>query len=145
MSYATFFLMTSFIAELLLSLYFLWTSSEVPKTNVRTPEGKFKALGSMAEGWRKSLLIFVVCFILFFIYYGALMVSMVDVTNVYDSTGTIRNTIENEDWRLGWEFLKIMIGLIMIDLGVLTWRIMNQTRIMVSIFGSTTNNSRKWH
>jgi len=144
MTYATVFLMWSFIAEVLLSLYYLWTMNEMPKTNSNTPEGKVKALSSMGQGWQKSLFIFVVCFILFFIYYGSLMVSMIDVTKVYDSTGNIKNTLETEDWRLGWEFLKIIIALIMIDLGVLTWRIMNQTKIMILVFGSKAKSNRKW-
>lgn len=144
MTYATVFLMWSFIAEVILSMYYLYTMNEMPKTETEEPKGKFKALGFMAASWKKSWFLFVVSLLFFFIFYGSLMVSMIDVTNVYDSSGNIRNTIETEDWRLGWEFLKIMIGLVGINLGVLTWRTINQTRIMVLIFGSQAKSSKKW-
>jgi hypothetical protein len=145
MTYATTFLFISFVAELLLSGYFFLTANEIPKTNNNTSKGKFAALGLMLEGWKKSMFVFVVAILLFIIYYGSLMVTMVDVTNIYGATGTIENTIQTEDWRLGWEFLKIMIGIILIDFAILIWRIMNQTQIMISIFGTAATKRKEWN
>lgn len=144
MTYATTFLFFSFIAELLLTAYYFWTANEITKPNVSTPKGKFDALGSMAEGWKKSLFLFVAALVIFFIYYGSLMVTVIDVTNIYDATGAIDTTIKTEDWRLGWEFLKIMIALVFVDFGLLVWRIMNQTRLLVSVFGDNAEGSRRW-
>jgi len=141
MSFATIFLGTSFVLEILLTLYYLWTANELPENNNETTEGKKKTLTLMFSGWQKSLGLFAIMFLLFFIYYGSLLVILTDTTTIYDSAGAIKNTIKTEDWRLGYQFLQIMIGLMAINIGILAWRILRQTELLFLVFG---NKTRKW-
>jgi hypothetical protein len=134
MTFATTFLWASFIALCFISFYYFWTMNEAAKPKASTREQKLTGIGSFLEAWKKSLLIWVVLLILYFVYYGSLMVTMVETSTWTDSSGIIAE-YKTEDYRLGWEFLKIVIVLLYIDTAVLIWRIFNQTQILFHVLG----------
>lgn len=136
MSFATIFLITSFVAICLISFYYFWTMNEAAKPKATTREQKLGGLSNFLEAWKKSLLIWVVLLILYFIYYGSLMVAMVETNSWTDEYGAIIADYKTEDYRLGWEFLKIVIGLIYVDTAILIWRIFNQTQILFHVLGA---------
>jgi hypothetical protein len=135
MTIATTFLWGSFVLLGVISLYYFWTMNELAKPKAQTREQKLSALGTFLEGWKKSLLIWVILLILYFMYYGSLMVTMVETSTWSDATGLIAE-YKTEDYRLGWEFLKIVIALLYIDTAVLIWRIFNQTQLLVIVMGT---------
>jgi len=130
------FLWVSFSAICLISFYYFWTMNEAGKPKATTREQKIGGLTNFLEAWKKSLLIWVVLLILYFIYYGSLMVTMVETSTWIDDTGTVIASYSTEDYRLGWEFLKIVIGLLYVDTAILIWRIFNQTQILFHVLGA---------
>lgn len=135
MTFATTFLWASFVSICLISFYYFWTMNEAAKPKATTREQKVKGLSVFLEAWKKSLLIWVILLILYFIYYGSLMVTMVETSSWNDTSGLVAE-YKTEDYRLGFEFLKIVIVLLYIDTAVLIWRIFNQTQILVYILGA---------
>jgi hypothetical protein len=136
MTIATSFLWVSFAASCLVSLYYFWTMNELASPRASTREEKLNGIKVFLEGWKKSLLIWVILLILYFIYYGSLMVTMVETSTFYDEAGNIISSYKTEDYRLGWEFLKIEMGLMYISTAVLIWRIFNQTQILFIVLGT---------
>ena len=136
MSLALSFVYGSFICTALVSLYYFWTMNETDSSNPNTREKKLNNIKSFLEAWKKSLLIWVVILILYFLFYSSLMLTMLPTSQFIDETGASLGQIKTEDYRMGWELLKIMIALVYIDSAVLIWRIFNQTQILVAVLGT---------
>jgi H+/Cl- antiporter ClcA len=135
MTMATTFLYGSFVLIGLLSIFYFWTMNELPKTKANTRQGKLQGIQHFLHAWQKSLFLWVIILILYFIFYGALMIVTMETTKAFDETGAVIAQMKTDDYRFGWELLKIVIALIYIDTAVLIWRIFNQTQILFIVLG----------
>ena len=136
MTIATTFLYGSFVLISLISLYYFWTMNEAARPKATSREEKLGGINNFLEAWKKSLLIWVVVLILYFIFYGSLMVVTMESTKAFDDTGLMILETKTDDFRLGWELLKIVIAVLYIDTALLIWRIFNQTQILFHVLGT---------
>lgn len=133
MSLAMVFLLGSFVLTCLVSIYYFLTANDKP---VSKDNGEVSELVNMLHGWKISIVIFLVVCMLFLIYYTSLLTLLTPETSFTDNEGwEVTQVSSQQDYLIGWEFLKIMMALVYIDFGLMVWRVMNQTGLMIMFFG----------